>query len=108
MKQQHHACRCEPTYIGAMGGGGRQRHAGGAHQTGKPNQQAERTRHHELRSSSSRAIAARSSAMPVPEREEVASTFGKAAGCFASTASVSAMQLASSEAFTWSALVSTI
>lgn len=91
MKQQHGACGGEPARIAAMRGSGGQRDAGGAHHTGKPDQQAER-RHYEVRSSSSLAIAARSSAMPVALRDEVASTFGNAAGRLASAASVSTMR----------------
>lgn len=107
MKQQHGAGGGKPACICTVGGGCGQRDAGGAHQAGKPNQQA--VRHdHEVRSSSSFAIAARNSAMPVALLDEVASTFGNAAGCFANAASVSAMRDCSSEAFTWSALVSTI
>src|SRR5690348_9770407 len=105
MKQQHGACGGKPAGVSAMGGGGGQRDAGGANQTGKPDQKAS---HHLVRSSTSFAIAARSSAMPVELRDEVASTFGNAAGCLASAASASAMRVCSSDAFTWSALVSTI
>ena len=47
---------------------------------------------HRLRSSSSRTIAARNSGMPSPLREEVTSTSGNAAGCFASAAIVSSMR----------------
>ena len=56
----------------------------------------------------SRAMAARSSAMPAPDRDEVGRTLGKAAGRFLSAASMAAIRSASSDALTWSALVSTI
>src|SRR5205085_585988 len=97
MKQQHGACGGEPARIAAVRGGGGQRDAGGAHQTGKPDQQAQR-RHHLVRSSSNFAIAARSSAIPDPERDEVVSTSGNAAGCLASATPVSAIRSASSVA----------
>ena len=62
---------------------------------------------HAPRSLTSRAIAARSSAIPAPLWAEVASTSGWAAGCLASAAAVAARSAASSASFTWSALVST-
>ena len=67
--------------------GRRQHHAIGAHHTREHDQDAQEPAPH-LRSSISRTIAARNSGMPAPEREEVTSTSGKAAGCFASAAVV--------------------
>ena len=55
---------------------------------------------HQRRSSSRRTIAARNSGMPAPEREEVTSTSGNAAGCFARAAMVPAMQFSSSAGLT--------
>ena len=74
-----------------MRGGRRQHHAIGAHDGGEHDQDAAGARHR-LRSSKSRTIAARSSGMPSPLREDVTSTSGNAAGCFASAAIVSAMR----------------
>ena len=60
---------------------GREQHdAGRAHEAGENYQNAR----HDPRSLNSWAIAARSSAMPSPEREDVVNTPGNAAGCFIS------------------------
>jgi hypothetical protein len=59
-------------------------------------------------SASRRATAARSSGMPAPVSDEVASTPGKAAGCLARASRVAATQSARAFGFISSALVSTI
>src|ERR1700759_57475 len=107
MKQQHGRRSCKARGGGLMRGGGGKDHAVGAHHACQRNQDAIYPRHQRL-SSISRTMAARNSGMPLPERDEVASTSGKAAGCLASAAAVSARRLSRSPAFTWSALVSTI
>ena len=85
--------------IRLMRGGGCEDDAVGAHDGGDPDQDAAGAAHR-LRSSRSRTIAARSSGMPPPLREDVTNTSGNAAGCFASAAIVSAMRVCNSAAFT--------
>src|SRR3954468_21466696 len=98
MKQQHGGGGREPRRVGLMRGGGGENDAVGAHHARQRNQDAIHARH--FRSSISRTMAARSSGMPLPERDEVASTSGKAAGCLASAAAASARRLSTSAAFT--------
>src|SRR5215475_11822404 len=92
MKQQHRGGRFKAALVREMGGGGRQRDAGSAHQAREDNQDA----CHDPRSLSSWATAARSAAMPSPEREEVTATRGNAAGCFERVATISSVRAASS------------
>ena len=106
VKQQHRRGGSQPRRIRAVGGGGRQHDAVGAHDGGQHDQDAARAVH-QARSCNRRTIAARNSGMPAPERDDVSRTSGNAAGCLASAAVVCSMFFSSSAAFTWSALVST-
>ncbi len=84
-----------------MGGGRRQRHTGGAHEAGQDNCEAQHTiLGHQIRSLKRRIMAARSSGMPSPVRDDVTSTSGNAAGCFTSAALVAVMVFSSSDFFT--------
>ncbi len=105
MEQQHRGGRHQPRRLGLVRGKRREDDAAGAHQAGQANQNAMHP--HQLRSSSRRTMAARSSGMPAPLRDDVASTSGNAAGWLASAAVVSAMRASSSACLTWSALVRT-
>src|ERR1700759_5328085 len=81
MKQQHRGGACEPCGVGLMRGSRGQDPAISAHHARECNQDAMHA--HQLRSSINRTMAARNSGMPMPERDEVVSTSGKAAGCLA-------------------------
>ncbi len=107
MEKEHGSGRQQPRDIGFVCGHRGDGDARRAQQPGSRDQDAQRPAH-ATRSFNSRATAARNSAMPLPAREEVDSTWGKAAGCLASSASVSAVRAASSPGLTWSALVRTI
>src|SRR5947209_4483561 len=88
--------------FGVVSGAGARRrrredNAGSAHQRSHDDEDAEYAPcRHQLRSSSRRTMAARNSAIPAPEREDVVRISGKAAGCFANEAFTSATRCSSS------------